>query len=168
MKNRPEPGTPRAYVVDCLESYATRSRKISVLRYELEHCAHITPEEMIDVMNYSRSNNIDRTKIRTSNNSCSIALNYKEAAQRINNEVVEEISNQLTELEQVQSRLDYYISLLDERGQNVLRMHYLEGSTLAAIAQKLFLTERTIERSKKRAIEELAEMYELAYTGIPE
>ena len=162
MRSIPKPGTPRAYIVDCLENWSIRNRKISVLRYELEHSAHVTPEEMIDVMNYSRGNDVNRAKIRTSNNPCYIAPSYREKAKKINDEIMEEISGQLAELELEQGRLDHYISLLNERGQIILKMHYLEGATLISIARKLYLTERTIERSKKRAIDELAEMYAFA------
>ena len=167
MKNMTEPGTPRAYIVDYLGRWRAQNRKISVLRYELEQCAHITPGEMIDVMNYSRTNDVDRTKIRTSNDPRYIAPNYRERAQQINDEIMKEISDQLAELEREQDRMDHYISLLDERGKTILKMYYLEGVTMTAIADKFYLTERTIERSKKRAIDELAEMYAFTQIEIP-
>ena len=167
MRSIPKPEAFRAYIVDCLESWSTRNRKISVLRYELEHCAHVTPEEMIDAMNYSRGDDVDRAKIRTSNDPRYIAPSYREKVTKINDEMIAEISGQLSELEREQGRLDHYISLHNERGKIILKMYYLEGLTLTAIAQKLYLADRTIERGKKQAIDELTEMYAFAQIGIP-
>lgn len=150
MRSIPKPEAFRAYIVDCLESWSTRNRKISVLRYELEHCAHVTPEEMIDAMNYSRGDDVDRAKIRTSNDPRYIAPSYREKVTKINDEMIAEISGQLSELEREQGRLDHYISLLNERGKIILKMYYLEGLTLTAIAQKLYLLIGRLKEAKSR------------------
>lgn len=163
MKTAHEFESTHAYVIHCLESSIDRKRRIALLRYELEHPAQISPREMIDVMNYSRGDCDDRTKVRTSNNSYYIAANYKENAKAVNESIIEEILGQLVELEQVQNRLEYYLSLLNWRERDILQMRFLEGWHIIAIAKKFDVTDRTIDRIKKRAIETLVEMYEVAH-----
>lgn len=163
MENTHDFERTHAYVIHCLESSSDRKRRIALLRYELDHAAQIAPHEMIDAMNFSRSDCDDRPKVRTSNNSYYIAANYKEKANTINESVIEEISIELEQLEQIQDRLEFYLSLLGQREQDVLRMRYLEGLPTVTIAKKFDVTDRTIDRIKKRAIETLVEMYEVAH-----
>lgn len=166
MKNAHDFESTRAYVIYHLESSINRKRKISLLQYELDHAAQVTPNEMIDAMNYSRDDCDDHTKIRASNSSYYIAANYQRKANAINESVIEEILSELEELEQIQNRLEFYLSLLGQREQAVLRMRYLEGLHTIAIAKKFDVTYRTIDRVKRRAIDALVEMYECAHLGV--
>ena len=40
-------------VLSLLQSYRATKRKIEQLRYELEHPARVTPDEMIEAMNFA-------------------------------------------------------------------------------------------------------------------
>ena len=40
------------YVIQELEAYPRILRQISVLRYEMEHPAHVSAQEMLDAMAY--------------------------------------------------------------------------------------------------------------------
>lgn len=40
----------KTHVISLLESYRKRERQISLLHYEIQHSARISPEEMIDSM----------------------------------------------------------------------------------------------------------------------
>ena len=44
-------GEIKNYVLQLLESYPERTRKIALLRYELEHPSQITSDEIISAMN---------------------------------------------------------------------------------------------------------------------
>ena len=59
--------------------------------------------------------------------------------------------------------MEYYLSLLNWRERDILQMRFLEGWHIIAIAKKFDVTDRTIDRIKKRAIETLVEMYEVAH-----
>ena len=71
----------------------------------------------------------------------------------------QEIADELFILERRQKKLLYYISLLEKRQAEVVRMVYMEGVSTKKAAEQHGLTVRTIERIRKDAVENLAEMY---------
>lgn len=42
------------YVMTLLQNYRATKRKIEQLRYELEHPVRVSPDEMIEAMNFAR------------------------------------------------------------------------------------------------------------------
>ena len=71
----------------------------------------------------------------------------------------QEIADELFILERRQKKLLYYISLLEKRQAEVVRMVYMEGVSTKKAAEQHGLTVRTIERIRKDAVDNLAEMY---------
>ena len=53
MEKAPGFESAKALVVQYLETYNDRARKIALLRYELGHVAQVSPNEMIDAMSFS-------------------------------------------------------------------------------------------------------------------
>ncbi|WP_326202884.1 hypothetical protein [Dysosmobacter sp.] len=86
------------YVINLLETYHDRERKIAVLRYNLAHPAKVSTTEQIETMTYGHGDGLGHTKGRVSNKTLYIALNYEEQAARMNAEVTSEIANELFEL----------------------------------------------------------------------
>ena len=68
-------------------------------------------------------------------------------------------------MEHEQERLVYYISLLDLQQRTAINRFYFEGASWEKIAQELQIAVRTVYKVKKRALDRLAELYELA--GLP-
>lgn len=149
----------KKYVLDLLDTYQDRERKIAVLRYELAHPARVTETEQIEAMAYGRGDGLGHTKGRISNKTLYIALNYEDQAERMNTETTNEIADELFELEQVQKKLMYYIALLEKRQAEIVRLVYLDKVPTGDVAEQYGLTCRTIDRIKKAAVEGLAEMY---------
>lgn len=149
----------KSYVLNLLDTFQDRERKIAVLRYELSHPAKVTETEQIEAMSYGRGDGLGHTKGRVSNKTLYIALNYEEQAERMNAETANEIADELFELEQTQKKLMYYIALLEKRQADVVRLVYLDKVPTGDVAEQYGLTYRTIDRIKKAAIESLAEMY---------
>lgn len=147
------------YVLDLLDTYQDRERKIAVLRYELAHPARATETEQIEAMAYGRGDGFGHTKGRVSNKTLYIALNYEEQTERINAEARDEIADELFGLEQMQKKLMYYIALLEKRQADIVRLVYLDKIPTGDVAEQYGLTYRTIDRIKKAAVESLAEMY---------
>ncbi len=148
------------YVENLLKGYPKRERKIAVLQYNLAHPARLSKTEQIEAMTYGRGDSLGQSKGRVSNKTLYIALNYEEQAERMNAEAVSEISGELFELEQTQKRLTYFISLLETRQADIIRLVYFEELPTKEVARQYSLTDRTIDRIKRAAIETLAEMYE--------
>lgn len=150
MKNRVE---------ELLKTYHQREQKIAVLRFELENFMQVSERENIGAMTFARGENIGHTPGHISNKTLRIALNYKEQTARMNMETVQEINEELSELEREQRRLCYYISLLDERQAQVVRLSFIEKRSKEDTARKMDLAPRTIQELKKQAVMALAEMY---------
>lgn len=147
------------YVLMLLESYNERARKIAVLRYNLEHPAKVSRSEQIEAMNFGHGDGLDHSAGHISNKTLYIALNYEEQAERMNAESAHEIAKELFALECEQRRLTYFIGLLDKRQAEVIRLVFVDGIPTKEVAASFGLTYRTIDRIKRTAIENLAEMY---------
>lgn len=147
------------HVIKLLETYHDRERMIAVLRYDLEHPAKVNSSEQIEAMNYRRGDDIGNVKGHISNKTLYIALNYEEQAGRLNAEAAREVADELFGLEQQQKKLLYYVSLLEKRQANVIHLVYMERLSTKTVAERYSLTSRTIDRIKREAIDNLAEMY---------
>lgn len=152
----------RAHILQLLEGYPERARKISLLRYELNHAGQISKNEMIEAMTLGHGDGNGHSDGRISDKTLYIALNYQIRADKLNEEVKETIVTQLVDLEQKQSRLEYYVSLLEKRQAEVLRLGYFDCLPWEDVAPKVGVALRTVRKIKNRAIDELAAMYAFA------
>lgn len=153
----------KTHVTNLLEGYSKRETQIALLHYEMQHTANISPDEMIDTMALGHSDGMGgSSKGHISNKTMYIALNYQERMNRMNAEVTNEIALRLLELEMEQDRLRYYVSLLEKREADAIRMTYFEDINQDVAAKLLGIVPRTMRRIKKEAIAKLAEMYAFA------
>ncbi len=155
-------GGTRTYVASLLESYHKRMQEISLLHYELEHPARVSTDEMIGAMSLSHGDRGVRSNGHVSNKTLYIALNYQDKTEKINSDTKEEIIKRLVSLEHEQERLAYYVSLLDAQQKTAIIRFYFEGVSWDEIAQELQVAVRTTYKIKKRALDRLADLYELA------
>ena len=150
----------RMYVVDLLESYQKRSKQIELLHYELSHPARVSENEIIGALALAHGDGEGgRPGGHASDKTLYIALNYQARANHVNNDTAEEIVGQLVTLEREQERLEYYVSLLNERQRKVIKLFYFEGMTQDQIAVEFGVTIRYIQSIKSKAINELVSMY---------
>lgn len=73
-------------VINLLDSYHRRARQIALLRYELDHPARVTENEVIEAMSYARQEETGRPAGHISNKTLYIALNYQDQAEQLNAE----------------------------------------------------------------------------------
>lgn len=147
-------------VEQLLETYPDREWQIALLHYEMQHSAYISPEEMIDGMSLGHGDGMGGNgKGRISDKTMYIALNYQEQMDRMNAEVANEIAQRLLELEAEQNRIRYYVSLLDKREAEVIRLAYFDKISQERIAEMLGVVPRTMRRIRKEAVMKLADMY---------
>ena len=90
-----------------------------------------------------------------------IAMNYRQKAAAANSEISEEISAKLLELERKKGRIEYYVGMLDSRKANVIRLCFFEGRTIEDAAEELNISAKTAQIAKKKAIEELTDLFAL-------
>lgn len=150
----------KARVISLLESYSKRERQIALLHYEMQHTAHVSPEEVIDTMSLGHGDGMGSNgKGHISDKTMYIALNYQERMDHMNAEAVNEIAQRLLELEAEQDRIRYYVSLLGKREAEVLRLFYFDGYSWEDTAKKIGVVLRSVYKIKNKAINHLAELY---------
>ena len=151
--------TVKKYVLELLTNYHENQLQIALLRYEMEHPAHITADEMIESLTYGRSDILGGSNGHVSNKTLYIALNYQDKTNRANAEAVDDIAVRLNELEQRQKRLLHYLDLMEEEYSTILRAFYFENKSTEDIAQTLHIHPRTVFKRKEKALDRLCEMY---------
>jgi len=146
-------------VLELLKNFTENQRKIALLRYEMEHPAHISTEDMINTLTFGHGDSLGNASGHVSNKTMYIALNYQEKADCANSDILDEIAVQLCELERQQERLQHYIGLLEKREADIIRMTYAEKMSNEAISKNLGISVRTIRLVRGRAIDSLCKMY---------
>lgn len=152
----------RSRVINLLESFREREQKIALLKYELMNFPHASPGEVIDSMGLSHSCELSHPSGCISDKTLFIALNYQDRAEQINEETLNDILNELGEIERVQNRLAYYVSILSPQQEKVIRRFYFEGRSWEEIAREVKVALRTVHKIKSRAFDKLAEFYDFS------
>lgn len=155
--------TIKDQVLSLLEQYPDMLRKISLLKYELEHPSHISEREMIDTLTFAHGDGNGKVPGRISNKTLYIALNYQQQTENANADTVEEIATKLMELEHKRNRLEHHARLLDERHAQMIRLCYFEPKSWEEIAETFGIAVRTAQTIRKQAVDMLVDMY--AYTA---
>ena len=152
----------RDKVVNLLETFHEREQKIALLEYELMNFPRASPDEVIDGMGLGHSGGLAPPSGCISNKTLFIALNYQDRTEQINKETLNDILDELGEVESVQSRLTYYVSILAPQQKKVIRRFYFEGRSWEEIAKEVKVALRTVHKIKNRALDKLAEFYDFS------
>lgn len=150
----------QAQVMALLEAYPDTIRKIAVYRYELEHMASVTPDEVIGSMNFTHSDGIGTVTGHISNKTAYIAMHYQEKANELTEDATGKLAAALWDMEQERDRLHFYVSLLPPRQRKVLRLHYFAGKTRDEVCELLKISSSTYDKNRKQGVELLCGMYE--------
>ena len=151
----------KSKVMELLKSWPSKKRQIEQLRYEIEHPALLGEKELIESLalgvnspgeGVSNSGHI-------SNKTMAIALQYQDIMQRINNETISGIIAELRSLEAEVSRLEYYVSLLDERKATAIRLLYFEQKSWNVTESELHVSKGTLSACRNDALSDLTKMY---------
>ena len=153
----------RTKVIALLKDYHKNQQLIALLNFELAHRTCVSDEEMIEAMNYRRGEPEHARGGRGIDKTPTIALNYRDQAERASNDARSEIVCQLYELSCQQERLEAYIDTMRENDAMILRMTYMDCRSNNEIAKELNCSARTISARRRRAIDALCELY--AFTG---
>ena len=146
-------------VVSMLKDYSAKKLRISVLRYELEHPANISLDDVIDSMSFAKGTGERRSVGHVSNKTMYIALNYRQDAAALNAATSDEIMTELLRLENETARLDFYIGLLEKQHRDAVRLFYMDGLPLQQVAEALSTSVWSVRKMRHEAVALLAEMY---------
>jgi len=149
-------------VIDHLKSYPVLIQKRDILRYELDHPATVSNEEMLEAMSFFKGSGSGVPLNSISDKTMYIAMNYREKANRLNAENRNDIVQRLILLEREIERMEFYVKMLSEREQAVIRKCYFEGKQQQEAAQEMGITTWTVRKYRDSAISKLTEMYTFA------
>lgn len=151
----------REQVIEELKAYPDLKRKVLLLRYEQEHPARISDSEVIDSMALSRpvSNGI-RSSGFISDKTMRIASQFRDEKERLNQGTLMEITQELCGIENKISKLEFYISQLEDDQAEVIRKYYFERKTWGELQQELHLSPRTLIKRRNGGLDALVSIYE--------
>ena len=148
-------------IICTLENYRKYTQQIALLRYELAHHNRISADEMLEAMALSKGTGNAPTKGHISDKTYYIALNYLDRTADLNAERISNITGQLRPLESRVNRLVHCVKQLRADHQQVIVGLYFDGKNIRALASEMHISERTVQRYRDAAIDELAEMYKI-------
>lgn len=151
----------REYVECLLKNYNEILKDIEQLKFEYEAYKDMESEEVIEAMNFSCGS---EERIQTSNISdktCKIALIYNEATKRMNKESREEIYKMMKATELEMARLNYCIERLEPQVKEVIKDIFIEGLQWKDICSKISISEKTLNKYRKKGIEDIISMFDL-------
>lgn len=154
----------REQVIEDLKSYPTLAKKVALLRYEQEHPARVSDDEVIDGMALSRpvSDRI-RPAGLISDKTMRIAVQFRDEKDRLNRETILEIAQELHTIELQISKLEFYVSQLEKKQADVIRKYYFEGKTWGELQQEMHLSPRTLLKRRDDGLDALVSIY--SYLG---
>lgn len=146
--------------MNLLADYGAYQRQIALLKFEREHLPQVLPQDMIDEMNYKRTDYPPQADGKPAlDKTMKIATNYVAQASREQEKIVAEITKRLQILEDRMERLHRYVSLLSPREQQVIVLFYFEKKTIPQITAAMDISRRSAFALKKTALANLIEMY---------
>lgn len=150
----------RLQIIEELKQYPVLKKKVALLRYEQDHPARITDSEVIDSMALSRpvSDGI-RSAGFISDKTMRIATQFRDEKDRLNQETIMEIAQELHAVERQISKMDFYVSQLDEKQAEVIRKYYFEGKTWPELQREMHLAPRTLIKRRDDGLDALVGIY---------
>jgi len=150
----------REYVEYLLENYHSIRREIAHLRFELQYFKDITPDETLEMLTFSKSVGETVQNSMVSDKTAKIALVYREINKRQNWRAKSEIAVAIRQCEHALDKLDNCIACLPEKFARVVKGIYIDEKTWPQICSEQFIAQRTVSNYRKKAIEEIASIFD--------
>lgn len=150
----------RTQVIEDLKSYHQLKKKLALLRFEQEHPARVSDDEVIDSMALSRpvSDSIRATGF-ISDKTMRIAAQFRDTRDRLNQSTSIEIAQELHAVEQQISKLEFYVSQLEDKQAEVIQKYYFERKTWNELQVEMHLSPRTFLKRRDDGLDSLVSMY---------
>lgn len=148
-----------ARVEKMIKEYPQMVVERDCLRHQLQHFRGVTEQEVIDSMNFSAPGG---DRVQTSNISdktFSVAASYRDRAERLNREWVEQLVERLVVLEE---ELDFFRAALKALPgvlAGFMTDMVVNGLTWDALEAKYHISRFTVSAYRKKAIRELDSLY---------
>lgn len=151
----------REYVEYLLKNYNEIIKDIEQLEFEYKTFIDINPDDVIEALKFSAPKGERIQTSGISDKTCKIALIYKEESKRMNRESREEIIKMMKASEIEIKRLDYCIERLEPQIKDVIKGIFLNKASWSEICSKYSISEKTLNKYRKKGIEEIISMFDL-------
>ena len=139
-----------------MRNYDTMRRDLAVLESELDNFRGITPQEVLDTMQFSGD------RVQTSNVSdktCTIAINYRDRLEQINRDWLKHLADEYTSLKEELDFFDTAVSQLSGYLPGLIHDLVVERETWDMVMGKYHICRKTVANARKKAIAELDVLY---------
>lgn len=153
-------------IISLLRRYKTYKERIALLRYEMQHPARISQNEMIDALALSHGEGGTVSLGHISDKTYYAAKKFEAETERANTEVIREIADRLVELEDIVNRVDYYMMFLKEQERQVIESCFFNGQSIQKTSEMLGYSMWTVRKLRDSAVDRLTEMYTYVKEGV--
>ncbi|GAB6157876.1 hypothetical protein JCM39194_10760 [Desulfotomaculum varum] len=150
----------KEYVEYLLKNYNRIKKDIEYLKFELEHLQNITEDETIEALCFKQP---EGEKVDTggiSDKTARIALIFRQYMRRMNNNARVEIVKEIRAAEFEIMRLELCVDRLDRKVRDVIKDLYFNEMTWSKICDKYVISERTLNRYRKIAVDEIVTVFD--------
>ncbi|NSW92782.1 MAG: hypothetical protein HPY74_19440 [Firmicutes bacterium] len=150
----------KEYVEYLLKNYNRIKKDIEYLKFELEHLQNITEDETIEALCFKQpvGEKVDTGGI--SDKTARIALIFRQYMQRMNNNARVEIVKEIRAAEFEIMKLEHYVNGLDRKIRDAIKDLYFNEMTWSKVCDKYAISERTLNRYRKIAVEGLVAVFD--------
>jgi DNA-directed RNA polymerase specialized sigma24 family protein len=145
-------------MIQFLKNYKQLRSRVLQLEYEIAESRPLVDEDEVIVSMALQEPPVGEGSVKITGTE-HIALSYADKAKRINFTYKQELTDEYLILKKDKERLEYYLSLLDDRQEKVLRLLYFEGKTIAVTTEELEISQTTLKTTRRAGIQKLVDMY---------
>lgn len=143
-----------------IRDYPKNKTELKCLENQIRNFRGISEAEMIDSMQFSHP---DGERVQTSGASdktASIAVNYRERMDRINREWYEHLEQRYFSLSEEITFLESAVKSLPGKMGEIMQDLLFDQTSWDDLAEKHYMSRRSVGRYRQKAIEELEALYE--------
>ena len=139
-----------------MRNYDTMRRDLAVLESELDNFRGITPQEVLDTMQFSHPTGDRVQTSNVSDKTCTIAINYRDRLEQINRDWLKHLADEYTSLKE---ELDFFDTAVSGYLPGLIHDLVVERETWDMVMGKYHICRKTVANARKKAIAELDVLY---------
>lgn len=155
-----------SYVEYLLKNWQPLNQQLKELKMLVEGFNALTEEDIIEELTFKKSQEEKVKESQISDKTPSIALVYKEAVEKQSLKSQRELRKVIEATEGELIRLERAMNALSIENRQILEALYFQGKSYKVVARALALSESTLNRYRKKAIEYMAGLFSMEHIFI--
>lgn len=148
----------KKHVESLLKNHSSMIRELKVLEFEMKNLSMPLASEIIEGLVFSHTMGERVSGSFISDKTANIAIEHVDSQR---NAKYRALSNVIFNIRQEVRRLEHCLSLLPKEEEEVIRWFYFDALSWDAITDKTLVTQKTMQRRKKRGFEKLVSYYSI-------